>query len=87
MRHGLELDDRRTFSGNGSRDRNGARQGRSRCRDGASRPLRVRTSHGGPSHLSVTNTMGLTGDDFEKGESDGTTDALAVIGAIITALK
>ena len=31
--------------------------------------------------------MGLTGDDFEKGESDGTTDALAVIGAIITALK
>ena len=31
----------------------------------------------------VTNTMGQTGQDFEKGEADGTADALAVLGAII----
>ena len=35
----------------------------------------------------VTNTMGMAGDDFEKGEADGTTDALAVIGAIVEALE
>jgi uridine phosphorylase len=33
----------------------------------------------------VTNTMGQTGDDFEKGEADGTTDALAVLRKIIDA--
>ncbi len=33
----------------------------------------------------VTNTMGQSGDDFEKGEADGTADALAVLNAIITA--
>jgi uridine phosphorylase len=31
----------------------------------------------------VTNTMGQAGLDFEKGEADGTTDALAVLAAII----
>ena len=31
----------------------------------------------------VTNTMGQAGDDFEKGEADGTRDALAALGAII----
>jgi hypothetical protein len=30
----------------------------------------------------VTNTMGQTGQDFDKGEADGTADALAVLGAI-----
>jgi uridine phosphorylase len=30
----------------------------------------------------VTNTMGQTGDDFEKGEADGTAAALAVLEAI-----
>jgi len=35
----------------------------------------------------VTNTMGLAGDDFEKGEADGTTDALAVLEATIAALR
>jgi uridine phosphorylase len=30
----------------------------------------------------VTNTMGQTGQDFEKGEADGTADALAVLSAI-----
>ncbi len=30
----------------------------------------------------VTNTMGQSGDDFEKGEADGTADALAVLAAI-----
>jgi uridine phosphorylase len=30
----------------------------------------------------VTNTMGQTGLDFEKGEADGAADALAVLGAI-----
>jgi uridine phosphorylase len=30
----------------------------------------------------VTNTMGLAGQDFEKGEADGTADALAVLAAI-----
>lgn len=34
----------------------------------------------------VTNTMGLAGDDFEKGEADGTRDALNVLRAIATAL-
>ena len=33
----------------------------------------------------VTNTMGQTGDDFEKGEADGTTDALGVLRTIIDA--
>jgi uridine phosphorylase len=31
----------------------------------------------------VTNTMGQAGDDFEKGEADGTRDALAALAAII----
>jgi len=30
----------------------------------------------------VTNTMGQGGEDFEKGEADGTADALAVLAAI-----
>jgi uridine phosphorylase len=30
----------------------------------------------------VTNTMGQAGQDFEKGEADGTADALAVLSAI-----
>ena len=34
----------------------------------------------------VTNTMGLAGDDFEKGEADGTSDALLVLETVITAL-
>jgi hypothetical protein len=33
----------------------------------------------------VTNTMAQSGADFEKGEDDGTVDALAVLGAIIGA--
>jgi len=32
----------------------------------------------------VTNTMGQAGDDFEKGAADGTADALAVLGAIVS---
>jgi uridine phosphorylase len=35
----------------------------------------------------VTNTMGLAGDDFEKGEADGTRDALAVLETVITAMQ
>ena len=31
----------------------------------------------------VTNTMGQTEQDFEKGEADGTADALAVLDAIV----
>jgi uridine phosphorylase len=34
----------------------------------------------------VTNTMGQTAQDFEKGEADGTADALAVLGEIIRAI-
>jgi len=34
----------------------------------------------------VTNTMGLGGDDFEKGEADGTTDALKLLEAVVVAL-
>ena len=34
----------------------------------------------------VTNTMGLAGDDFDKGEADGTRDALTVLEATIAAL-
>jgi hypothetical protein len=30
-----------------------------------------------------TNTMGQNGQDFEKGEADGTADALAVLDAIV----
>jgi len=33
----------------------------------------------------VTNTMGQGGADFEKGEADGTADALAVLAAVIGA--
>ena len=31
----------------------------------------------------VTNTMGQAGEDFEKGEADGTADALAVLAALV----
>jgi uridine phosphorylase len=31
----------------------------------------------------VTNTMGQAGEDFEKGEADGTADALTLLGAIL----
>jgi len=31
----------------------------------------------------VTNTMGQAGDDFEKGEVDGTADALAVLASLL----
>jgi len=35
----------------------------------------------------VTNTMAQGGDDFEKGEADGTADALNVLGALVAALS
>lgn len=35
----------------------------------------------------ITNTMGRTGADFEKGEADGTRDALEVLGRIIRAVQ
>jgi uridine phosphorylase len=35
----------------------------------------------------VTNTMGQGGDDFEKGEADGTNDALEVLDTIVRALR
>ncbi len=35
----------------------------------------------------VTNTMAQAGADFEKGEADGTRDALAVLEAIVSALE
>jgi hypothetical protein len=31
----------------------------------------------------VTNSMGQAGQDFEKGEADGTANALAVLEAIV----
>jgi len=34
----------------------------------------------------VTNTMGQAGADFEKGEADGTADALVILEALIAAL-
>lgn len=34
----------------------------------------------------VTNTMGIAGEDFEKGEADGTGDALTVLNAVVTSL-
>ena len=35
----------------------------------------------------VTNTMGQFGTDFEKGEADGTSDALEALERIVTALR
>jgi alpha-D-ribose 1-methylphosphonate 5-triphosphate synthase subunit PhnG len=35
----------------------------------------------------VTNTMGMAGEDFEKGEADGTRDALAILERTVTALQ
>ena len=35
----------------------------------------------------VTNTMGQVHQDFEKGEADGTADALAVLEAIVEASR
>jgi uridine phosphorylase len=35
----------------------------------------------------VTNTMGQGGDDFEKGEADGTRDALAVLERLVAAFR
>jgi hypothetical protein len=37
-----------------------------------------------PAH--VTNTMGLAGDDLEKGAADGARDALTILEATIAAL-
>lgn len=34
----------------------------------------------------VTNTMGQSGDDFEKGEADGTADALAVLETLVAGI-
>jgi len=34
----------------------------------------------------VTNAMGQAGEDFEKGEADGTRDALAVLERVADAL-
>ena len=31
----------------------------------------------------VTNTMGQEGEDFEKGEADGTADALAILEMLV----
>jgi len=33
-----------------------------------------------------TNMMGQSDEDFEKGEADGTTDALAVFATVVEAL-
>jgi uridine phosphorylase len=35
----------------------------------------------------VTNTMGLAEQDFEKGEADGTRDALTVLETVVAALS
>jgi hypothetical protein len=35
----------------------------------------------------VTNTMGQAGDDFEKGDADGTRDALAVLAHLINVFR
>ena len=35
----------------------------------------------------VTNTMGQTAQDFEKGEADGTADAMRLLEAIVQAIK
>jgi len=35
----------------------------------------------------VTNTMGQAGDDFEKGEADGTRDSLAALRAVVGAIS
>jgi purine-nucleoside phosphorylase len=35
----------------------------------------------------VTNTMGQAAQDFEKGEADGTADALQILGAIVRTRK
>jgi uridine phosphorylase len=35
----------------------------------------------------VTNTMGQSGDDFEKGEADGTRDALAALAVIVVGMR
>jgi uridine phosphorylase len=35
----------------------------------------------------VTNTMGQGGDDFEKGEADGTRDALIVLESLVAAFR
>lgn len=35
----------------------------------------------------VTNTMGQTAQDFEKGEADGTTDALRILESLVQSLR
>jgi uridine phosphorylase len=35
----------------------------------------------------VSNTMGQAGDDFEKGEADGTADALRILETVVKALR
>jgi purine-nucleoside phosphorylase len=35
----------------------------------------------------VTNTMGIADQDFEKGEADGTADALMILDAVAKVLR
>jgi hypothetical protein len=35
----------------------------------------------------VTNSMAVSGDDFEKGEADGAHDALEVVAAVVDAVR
>lgn len=35
----------------------------------------------------ATNTMGQSGDDFDKGEADGTRDALIVLESLVAAFQ
>jgi purine-nucleoside phosphorylase len=35
----------------------------------------------------VTNTMGIADQDFEKGEADGTADALTILDAVAKVLR
>ena len=59
-------------------------QGRARSRDGgAALYTFARAAEVAVLCLAlVTNTMGQTGEDFEKGDLDGTADALTVLEAI-----
>ena len=77
--NGAELDYRRPFSRNGRSDRGSAHQGdflRSKWRRRHSTLSRARRRGGCFVWRTSTNTMGMAGEDFEKGEADGTRDAL-----------
>src|SRR5207253_833096 len=82
-----KLDHGCALSRNRRGDRGRAREGYSRRRNGGGRALCLCPNARVLCFAHVTNTMGQSGADFEKGEAEGTADVLALLSAVVKAAK